>query len=403
MHRKRLLALAIGLLCSIAATAADTDNTPPAAGEQLVYVGTHGTPGPRPGVPPEAASPAKSAPQGIYAARLDSKTGEISLIGIVAELQRATWFVAHPSLPVLYSVADSGGGMETDSNIVSFAIDKSTGKLKVLNKVDSGGRDATVMDLDPASNTLLVGNHGSGSVTSMPIFSDGSLGPVASTQKDYGSGPNPRQKTPAAHGVAVDPTHKYVAVADFGADRVFLYRFDGATKALSPADPPFESVPAGSGPRHLAFHPSGRFLILDSELSGDLRSYGWSAEKGRLTLVQAISPYPANYPGEKSAAEIALSRDGHFVYLSLRGEEDKILVYSFDAKKGALREIQRISAGGKTPWSVGLDLTGRWLFVTNEASDSVVEMKVDRTTGKLSATDQSLTIPKPVNVTFVAR
>lgn len=404
MQRNQFLALVIGLVCSLAARSAEVSKASTAPAEQFVYVGTHGTPGPRPGAPPQTADapPANLGPQGIYAARLNTKTGQLSLIGVAAELQRATWFVAHPSLPVIYSVADSGGGMEADSNIVSFKIDATTGKLQMLNKVDAGGRDATAMDLDGASNTLLVGNHGSGSLTALPLLPDGSVGPVVSVQQDYGTGPTPRQKTPAAHGVAVDPSHKYVLVTDFGADRVFVYHFAGATRTLSSADPPFEAFPAGSGPRHVLFHPNGRFVIVDTELTGALSSFAWHEETGRLDHVQTLSPYPAGYSGEKSAAEIAVSRDGHFVYLSLRGDEDKILVYAFDAKRGTMQEIQRISAGGKTPWSFGLDRTGHWMLVTNEASNSVVELEVDRTTGKLAPTDQTLTIPKPVNVTFFA-
>lgn len=137
-------------------------------------------------------------------------------------------------------------------------------------------------------------------------------------------------------------------------------------------------------------------------MTGELSSLAWNEETGRLDHVQTLSPYPAGYSGEKSAAEIAVSRDGHFVYLSLRGDADQILVYAFDAKRGTMWEIQRISAGGKTPWSFGLDLTGHWMLVTNEASNSVVELEVDRATGKLAATDQTLSIPKPVNVTFFA-
>ena len=220
MQRNQGLAFAIGLMCSLAAYSAEVGKTSTTPAAQFVYIGTHGTPGgPRPGTPPQAtdAPPVNSGPQGIYAARLNSKTGQLTLIGVAAELQRATWFVVHPSLPVIYSVADSGGGMEADSNIVSFKIDAASGSLRMLNKVDAGGRDATAMDLDGASNTLLVGNHGSGSLTALPLLPDGSVGPVMSVQQDYGTGPTPRQKTPAAHGVAVDPSHKYVLVADFGA------------------------------------------------------------------------------------------------------------------------------------------------------------------------------------------
>jgi 6-phosphogluconolactonase len=402
VQRSQIFALAIFLMGYFAPYLAEVSQASTPSAIQFVYIGTHGTPGASPGAPPQTEPPANLGPQGIYAARLDNRTGQLSMIGVTAELQRATWFVVHPSLPVLYSVADSGNGMEANSNIVSFKIDAATGHLQMLNKMDAGGRDATVMGLDGTSKTLLVGNHGSGSLTALPLLPDGSVGPVVSLQQDYGTGPTPRQKTPAAHGVAVDPTHRYVLVADFGADRVFVYHFAGTTRTLSPAEPAYEAFPAGSGPRHVLFHPNGRFVIVDTELTGELSSFAWSEKTGRLDHLQTLSPYPAGYSGDKSAAEIAVSGDGRFVYLSLRDDENKILVYAFDAKRGTMREIQRNSAGGKTPWSFGLDTTGHWMLVTNEASNSVVEFAVDRTSGKLSPTGQAMTIPKPVNVSFFA-
>jgi 6-phosphogluconolactonase len=406
MQRSHALALVIGIYGAGAALPADAGKAQGGHEDPIAYIGTHGNPGPAPagGQPQSTGSqPADAGPQGIYAARLDTKTGHLSPLGITVELQRATWLVTHPSLPVIYSVADSGGGMGANSNIYSFKVDPASGKLQVINKVDAGGRDATAMDLDARSNTLFVANHGSGSVSALPLLTDGSLGPVTSDQKDYGTGPHPRQKSPSAHGVAVDPTHKYVLVADFSADRIFSYHFNSTTQTLSAAQPPFEPLPAGSGPRHLLFHRSGRFLLLDTELSAELRSYSWNAKSGRLHLVQTLSPYPADYSGEKSAAEIAMSRDGRFAYLSLRGDQNSIVVYAINEKMGTLQEIQRISAQGKNPWSFGIDPTGHWMLVTNETSNSVVVLEVDPGTGKLTATGESLTIPKPVTVAFYSR
>jgi 6-phosphogluconolactonase len=362
---------------------------------ELVYIGTMGV--------NNSAAPAEANAQGIYAARLDEKTGHLSLIGLGLPLQRATWLVTHPRLPVIYSVANSAGGMAADSNIYSLAVDRSSGKLRVLNQVDAGGRDATHLALDAASGTLFSANHGSGDVSALPIQADGSLGMVASNQKDYGSGPSPRQKTPAAHSVIVDPSHRYVLVADFGADRIFVYHFDAATRALRPAQPAFEALPPGSGPRHMAFDRSGHFLYLDTELSAQIHSYRWDSKQGQLQSVQTLSPYPVGYSGEKSAAEMALARDGRFLYLSIRGDQDSIVVYSVNRRSGALQELQHISSQGKTPWSFGIDPTGHWMLVTNEASDSVVVFKIDPATGKLSPANESLSIPKPCTVTFYAR
>jgi 6-phosphogluconolactonase len=153
------------------------------------------------------------------------------------------------------------------------------------------------------------------------------------------------------------------------------------------------------------FHPNGHFLYVNTELSAELRAYSWDAKDGRLQLVQALSPYPAGYSGkeEKSSGEIAMSRDGRFLYVSLRGDQDSIVAYAVDKKAGTLKEIQRVSSQGKMPWSFGIDPTGRWMLVTNEASSSVTVFSVDRATGKLSATGESLSIPKPVTVAFYPR
>jgi 6-phosphogluconolactonase len=368
---------------------------------ELFFIGTHGTPRPSPTATADtSANATASAEQGIYAGRLETKTGHLSSLGVAAELERATWLVMNPGLPVIYSVADSGGGFGAESNIYSFAVDQTSGKLREINQVPAGGVDATHLDLDRASNTLFSANFASGNVTALPLLSDGSLGPMASSQKGSGSGPNKRQKGPVAHGVAVDPTHHYVLVADFGADRVLVYRFDGATRALTPAQTPFEAVPPGSGPRHMVFHPNGRFLYLVTELTAEIRAYTWDPKNAQLHLVQTLSPYAADYSGEKSAGEITVSRDGRFLYLSLRGDQNSIVAYALNKQTGTLKEIQRVPAQGEVPWSFGIDPTGHWMLVTNDRSSSVNEFAVDTTTGKLSPTKESLSIPNPVAVVF---
>jgi 6-phosphogluconolactonase len=290
--------------------------------------------------------------------------------------------------------------MPMQSTIHSFAVDQASGSLKLINEVSSGGVDATDMHLDLASSTLFVANHNSGDVSALPLLAGGSLGPAASNQKDYGTGPNPRQKMPQAHGVTIDPSHRYVLVSDFGADRIFVYRFDSANRTMTPAQTPFEPVPPGSGARHLVFHPNGRFLYLDTELTAEVRSYRWDAKTGRVQLLQTLSPYPAGYSGEKSAAEIAISRDGGHLYLSLRGDQNSIVVYAVNKQSGALNEVQRVSSEGKSPWSFGIDPTGHWMLVTNIDSNSVNVFGIDSATGKLSATHESLSVPVPAAVTF---
>jgi 6-phosphogluconolactonase len=392
MQRRLSLAAALSLgLAALGVQAAGST-------DELIYVGTF-----RFG-PPSQTDAGTSPQQGIYGARLDTKTGHLTALGPPVELKRASYLITHPSLPIVYSVAQSAGeNPESDSVVIAFAVDQASGALRQINKVDANGRDATHMAIDNASKTLFVANHGTGSVTALPLLADGSLGPMKSEQKDYGSGPTSRQKSPAAHGVAVDPTHHYVTVADFGADRVFVYHLDPIARALTPASTPFVQLAPGSGPRRVLFHPNGQFLYLDNELTGEIYWYKWDSHSGQAQLVKSLSPYAADYSGQKSAAEIAISRDGRYFYLSLRGDQEALITYSIDKASGALNEIQRISPPGKIPWSFGIDPTGHWMVVADQGSNSVDVLAIDSKTGKLSTTGESVSIPNPVTVAFYHR
>jgi 6-phosphogluconolactonase len=380
------MALCLGL-AALSAHAQD-------AASSLVYIGTRG-------VPATDQGQVKTSLQGIYAARLDTRTGKLAPLGIQSDVVRATWLVTHPTLPVLYSVAWGAGGEQADANIHGFKVDKASGKLQQINQVSSGAIGTTYLALDGKSNTLFGAGFESGVVTALPIQADGSVGKVVSSQKQYGTGPHARQKAPHPHAVVIDPSGRYLLSPDLGADRLFVYRFDAATRALTPAETPFEQLPPGSAPRHLAFHPNGKFLYMNTELTAEVRIYRWDAQQGRLQLVETVSAYPAGYTGNnKSFSEIAFSSDGRFLYAALRGDQDSLVVYDVNKDTGSINEIQRISSQGKRPWSFGIDPTGQWMLVLNEATHSVNVFSVDQKTGKLNPTSESLSIPNPATVVF---
>jgi len=397
--RARTVAVALSTLFSLlpaAQQATAADDPASQCASEWVYFGTQTL------RPPGGVAGAPDTGYGIFGARFDAQTGHLTGLGPVAEIVRPTWLLAHPSLPILYSVTEIGNDASIEASVFSLAADTVTGKLHEVNKVDSGGDGATYLALDSTSRTLFVANYGTGQVSALPIMADGSLGAPASVRRDYGFGPNPRQKSPHAHSVALDPSHHFVLVPDLGADRIFVYRFDPATRQLTQADRAYEPLPAGSGPRHLVFHPGGRFVILDTEFSAEVRIYRWDARHGLLKLVQTLPTAAANYKGQNSAAEVAISRDGRFVYVSNRGE-DTLVVYSMSPGTGMLSEVQRISSPGKGPWSFAIHPGGHWMLVANQASNSIAVLQVDPKTGMLSPTSEGLSVPKPSNVTFPSR
>ena len=381
--RTSILALAIAL----GGTALAAQAKP-----ELVYFGTHTVTAAQ--VPAGQALP----DPGIYGAWFDPQTGRFTALGRVVDIAAPTWLAADAKRPILYSVTSGPAG---SNNLISLAIDAKSGSLSITGRSASGGGDATYLDIDPVSHSLFTANYASGQVSVLPIEADGQLGAVSSIQSDRGTGPSPRQASPHAHSAVLDPSGHYVLVGDLGADRVFVYAFDAKTRQLTPAATPFEATPPGSGPRHLVFHPNGKLVFLVSELSAEARSYKWDASTGRLQILQTVALAAPDYQGKKSGGEIALSDDGRFLYVSERGE-NQIVVYAVDGATGQLSETQRVAAQGNSPWHFAFDPSRQWLLVADEASSLVAAFKVDRTSGKLTPGADTLSVPHPVNVTFVA-
>lgn len=336
----------------------------------------------------------------IRALRFNASTGILAAIGPVAEGLRSTWTIAHPTLPVLYAVDDDN---TREGSVTAFSVDRATGGLTRLNEVASGGSGTTYLSLDVPSMTLLAANFGGGSTSSIEVNGDGSLGARASTIRETGSGPHRRQTSAHAHGIVIDPSGRYALVSDLGADRVFIYGFDRATHEMSRDDsanpPPFIAAP-GSGPRHMAFAPNGRYAYLLNELTAEIVTLRWDAVHGSLTQLQSQPISSRSFEGVKSGAEVVLSHDGRFVYVADRGE-NTLLIYRVQPDTGELSLVQRASSGGERPWHFAIHASGKWMLVANQRSGKVNVFSIDPTSGRLTDTGHFAEIPSPVSLTFV--
>ncbi len=353
---------------------------------ELLYIGTR----------------AEGADSGIVAAQFDSISGEIRSLGLAAPVVHPTWVVANPHRPIIYSVSEVGNDGSTPGSVLSFAADKATGKLTPIASVGSGGGGATFLALGAKvlPTHLFVANYGGGSVGVVPLGPAGALGAITSLVRETGSGPSPRQRSPHPHGIALDPSGRYVLVADLGADHVFVHRFEARTQTLGPALPGSAALRPGSGPRHVVFSPDGRFVYVNAELTGEIAVFRWDAKRSRLIPQRAIATRPAGYAGELSSAELAVSPDGRFLYLSNRGE-DAVVVFAARAD-GNLQEVQRLPSGGRSPTSFAIDPSGGWLLVTNEATGLSV-FRRDRRSGRLTATASKMAVAHPVSVAFLLK
>ena len=187
-----------------------------------------------------------------------------------------------------------------------------------------------------------------------------------------------------------------------GLDQVLVYRLDPATSKLTANDPPFAKVAPGAGPRHFAFHPSGKFAYVINEIACTITAFDYDPESGRLTEIETVSTLPQGetvQPGY-STAEVQVHPSGRFVYGSNRGH-NTISVFAVDPASGKLRFVHNEPTQGKTPRGFGIDPAGRFLLAGNQDSDTITVFRIDEKTGQLAPTGEKLEVGKPVCVKFV--
>jgi 6-phosphogluconolactonase len=339
------------------------------------------------------------ASRGIYRFTLDPNSGRASEPVLVAEAQNPSFLALHPGGEFLYAVGETDEFRGERTGAVSaFAVDPRSGDLTPLNQQPSMGAGPCHLLVDSRGRSVLVANYGSGSVAALPVARDGRLAEPSSVQQHAGTGPNQaRQEGPHAHGIALDAAEGRALVADLGADRIFVYGFDGGSGSLTPAEPPSVPLAPGSGPRHVVFSPSGRYLYVINELDSTVAVLRYEPDAGALETVQTVTTLPVGFEGESWTAEVAVSPDGRFLYGSNRGH-DSLVVFAVDPASGRLTLVDHVSTGGHWPRHFSIHPLGRWLLVANQRSDSIVPFRLEPGSGVPLAAGPAITVPKPVCV-----
>jgi 6-phosphogluconolactonase len=384
-----IAAFLVFLLLAICAVAAPT----PQERKYLVYAGTYTT---------EAGSTSK----GIYAYRFDPDTAELTPLGLAAETTNPSFLAVHPNHRFLYAVNEVGNYKGEKSGAVSaFAIDGATGKLTLLNQVASRGADPCYITVDKTGKYVLVANYTGGSVAVFPVLADGRLGEASSFIQHTGHGADPeRQEGPHAHSIDLSPDNRFAIVDDLGLDETLVYRFDSAKGSLALNDPQLYTTLAkadpGAGPRHIAFHPNGKFAYVVNEMGSTVSVFSYDGAGGVLRRLQTISTFPKDFSAHNDDAEIEIHPSGKFLYASNRGH-DSIAVFAIDSNKGTLTLIEYAPTRGQTPRSFEIAPGGSLLFAENEKSNNIVVFRIDDKTGRLTPTGKVLDVAEPVCVKFV--
>ena len=210
-----------------------------------------------------------------------------------------------------------------------------------------------------------------------PIARDGGLDPASAVRRRSGSGPvRGRQDEPHAHQIVLDASGRFAIWTNLGTDRVLVNRYTAGAGTLEPNEPGGVGIQPGSGPRHLAWHPAGRVLYLLSELSSTVSAFRFDASRGALEVFLTVPARRTGAAGQSTAAEIAVSPDGRFLYASNRGDDD-IAVFAIAGDAGGLTPVTHVPTGGRTPRSFAIDPSGRWLVAANQDSSSIVVFRLD--------------------------
>jgi len=335
----------------------------------------------------------KKPGKGISIYEFNNKTGEAALKFQIDSIINSSYLRLSPNGKFLYAVMESQ--MPHHGKVAAFRIDSLQGKISLLNMQNCGGKNPVHLEIDKTGKYLINSNYTDPTLSLFKIKSDGSLNENSQTITFHGNSIiEGKQDTPHIHSSTFSPKGNYLFVHDLGTDKIRkFYAGENKNGDLSlQRDNPLDVKP-GSGPRHFSFHPNGKYGYSIAELSGKVTAY--KLEKDSLEFLE---DYQANLKTQDiyRSADIHISPDGRFLYVSNRGlEENTIAIFSINLLDGKLKLVDHESSFGEHPRSFIIDPSGKFLLVANQFSDNIVVFRRNIKTGKLSKLPHELTIDNP--------
>ncbi|MEC1522293.1 lactonase family protein [Neobacillus niacini] len=345
---------------------------------QLGYIGTY----------------TKGESEGIYSFTLNRSEKKITDIKAVAFIENPTYLTLSMDQKYLYAVGKEGNS----GGLASFSI-TDNGELVPINKQLSEGSPPCHVSVDSKNQFVFSGNYHKGTVESFLINSEtGSIQPASSIIQHEGSGPDPRQEKPHVHYTGLTPDEKYLTAIDLGTDSLTTYEVSPDGKLIKAHLLPLK---AGSGPRHLTFHPNGILAYLMTEFSSEVIVLRYHPENGHFTELQYISTLPEAFNENNQGSAIHISADGRFVYAGNRGH-NSIAVYHVE-ETGELSFVEHTSTEGDWPRDFAIDPSGNFIVASNQESSNLVLFERDENNGKLTLLQSDIKVPHPVCVKFLGK
>lgn len=337
---------------------------------------------------------------GIQAFKLDPDTGSLTPTHRTTGVENPFFLALSPDRRFLYSIHAAKFGGTDNEQIAAFQVLNRSGELKPLNRQSSRGTASCYLDVDATGKSLVVANYSSGSVASLPIAKDGSLGEAATFEQHVGSSVNPaRQTAPHAHSIVVSPDNRFAYSADLGLDQILCYKLDAVHAQLKPNHQSFVRTPPGAGPRHLTFSPNGKHLYAINEMGNSVTLFDYDGKTGVLIERQTLSTLPKNFTGESYCADLKITPDGRFLFGTNRGH-DSIASYRI-AEDGRLTLLGIDRSLGKGPQNLAITPGGRYLLCANMPGNNVAVFRIDAQSGALISVGPPIELKGPSCIKIV--
>ncbi|MDN3026877.1 lactonase family protein [Streptomyces sp. S.PB5] len=345
-----------------------------------------------PGASPTPAGPrplhlgtytsAEDGGTGIGFATYDPATGAVRAGRTLEGVGDPSYLALHPAGHTLYAVNEREAGAVTAVRLAD---------RKVLGSRGTGGGAPCHVSVHPGGRWLLSANYASGSVAVHPLDGSGAIGERADLVTHSAPDPGPGQEGPHAHQVVTSPDGGHVLAVDLGTDTVYSYRLDEQTGRLT--EVARARTRPGAGPRHLTFHPGGRYAYLANEVDNTVAVCAYDAGTGRLTVGAAQST--GTGPGTSYPAQIVVTPNGSYAYLANRGD-NSLTRYAVEADGARLRLLDTVPVSGDFPRQIALSPDGALLFAANQRSSTVSVFRVDADSGELRLAGEPFASPVAV-------
>lgn len=328
--------------------------------------------------------------KGIYAFSYDDKDGILQPMGIAAEAGNPSYLTLSGDGKYLYSVMEADGGA-----VASYAVNNSDMKLDFISSQSTEGKGPCYILLDSTGKYLYAANYSDGKLSMFPVDDKGRIGMLSCLISHSGCGPDQgRQDGPHAHCVTETPDGKYLCAVDLGIDKIMVYEILRESGKLNLSDEII--IKAGSGPRHMTFHPNGKFAYLVTELTSEVIVFSYNISSG-FNEIQTISTLPDGYTEDNFCSSIKASPSGKYLYAANRGH-DSIAVFRIDDETGMIKMSGCHAVEGKFPRDFEIDPSEKYLYVANQNSDSITQFEIVE--DRLEFTGNTINIPNPACIKF---